>query len=199
MKYLTLCVCNCSLYTTILFLCQWWAYNKIILAPPKTSHLHFRKGPTFLPAFTGPSTRTTNVFTAICTMAARSLNVATLPNADLAFLNKGFVSPAQYSELSAGAPTGSGSRTYIAIQNDVFLLGYSDGCRNGDLCISGPQRMAAKLQMQEYPVQVFPGTQVSMAMMSVTPETLNVHPLCASRQILLRAVRLFHLCDRELH
>lgn len=95
-----------------------------------------------------------------CRMTSRSLNVSTLPNAELAFLNKAFVSPAQYTELSGGA-SGGGRSVYIAIQSDVFLLGYSDGCANGDLCISGPQRMTAKLQMQEYPVKVFPGTQVS--------------------------------------
>ncbi len=97
-------------------------------------------------------------------MSGFVLNVAVLPNAELAFLNKAFVSPAQYTEFSgSGGGAGVGSRgVYVAVQNDVFLLGYSDECAPKELCLSGPQRMSAKLQMTGYPVSVFPGAQASM-------------------------------------
>ncbi len=82
------------------------------------------------------------------------LKVAALPEPDLAFLNKAFVSPAQYHTLSSAAGAGSGASAigprgvYVSISNDVFLVGYSDKCASGDFCISGPQRMSAKVQLQ---------------------------------------------------
>ncbi len=82
------------------------------------------------------------------------LKVAALPEPDLAFLNKAFVSPAQYHTLSAAANTGASAGAigprgvYVSINGDVFLVGYSDKCAAGDFCISGPQRMSAKVQLQ---------------------------------------------------
>jgi vesicle-fusing ATPase len=86
------------------------------------------------------------------------LLVSKLPNNELAYLNKAFVSPCQYSEMK----NDSDIHLYIAIQNDVFVLSCSEECVNGQLCISGPRRISSNLQLREYPVKIFPGTQVSI-------------------------------------
>jgi len=87
---------------------------------------------------------------------ALQLKVAALPasKSDFAFLDKAFVSPSTCAQLGGGSSVG---RTlYVRVQSNVFLLGYSDAIADGELCVSGPQRMAAKLQMVAYPVEVFP-------------------------------------------
>jgi vesicle-fusing ATPase len=87
-------------------------------------------------------------------MVAVTLKVASLPSSksDFAYLDKAFVSPGSFAVLG-----GNGSvKTYIAVQNDVFLLGVSDAIEDGQLCMSGPQRMNSKLSMQDYSCVVYP-------------------------------------------
>ena len=87
---------------------------------------------------------------------ALQLKVAALPasKSDFAFLNKAFVSPATCATL--GGAGSVGRSLYLQINGEVFLLGYSDAIADGELCVSGPQRMSAKLQMVQYPCEVFP-------------------------------------------
>jgi vesicle-fusing ATPase len=83
------------------------------------------------------------------------LKVVSIPaaKADWAFLDIAFVSPATYSAI--GGDNASGKDVYISIQNDVYLLGHSDACVDGEMCFSSVQRMNSKLQMQTYSVDVF--------------------------------------------
>eukprot|EP00605_Chrysophyceae_sp_TOSAG23-4_P002555 GSChrysophyteH1.ASY1.ANO1.2820.1 assembled CDS len=81
-----------------------------------------------------------------------NLKVSTLPasKSEYAFLDKAFVSPATFKEVEASA-----ENKYLLVKDDVFLLGYSDAIPNGELCVSLPQRLNAKLQMQPYSCQSF--------------------------------------------
>ena len=87
-----------------------------------------------------------------------NLLVSMLPKADLAYIDKAFISPYQYLEMKGD----SDIHLYIAMQNDVFVVSCSDECVNGSFCVGGPRRISSNLQLQEYPAKVFPGSQAQI-------------------------------------
>jgi vesicle-fusing ATPase len=104
------------------------------------------------------------------------LTVAALPRAELAYRNAAFVSPVSFKKLlSAGSGGGiSDSIRFVKLCGYIFTLEAAEECEDTQICLSGPQRLAARVQYMEYDVDPYdPPKDMVMANAVVAIEPIS--------------------------
>jgi vesicle-fusing ATPase len=103
-----------------------------------------------------------------------NLTVAALPRSELAYANAAFVSPATYANLIQKSSSGPSGKFFVKLCGYIFVVEAAEECEDTQICLSGPQRLAAQVQLSEYSVEPFtPPGQIAMANAQVALEPIS--------------------------
>ena len=113
-----------------------------------------------------------------------TLTVAALPNSQLAYNDAAFVSPSTYAKVLGMSRSGPSGNCFVKLCGYVFLVEAFEGCEDSQFCLSGPQRLAAQVQLKEYPIEAYsPPKDIAIASAVLALEPISKKPATTKFEI----------------